>query len=506
MLIGYKRGQTSVVLRVKILDSSATTGEGLTGLTSASSGLIVSTIADNEATATAYTVAAGNVETITTLGTYAAPTSGKCRFKEVDATNHPGVYEIHLADARFAVSSAKSLLVSVLGATDCAETDLVVPLRDLDPYDSVRAGLTALPNAAAAASGGLPTVNASNRVKADMEAIDGQDTDGNNATLKLKQLHIVNADANAIHAESSDSSSCGLYALGPVGGIKGESTTDNGDGIVGTASSSSSGSGAGLKLISLQTAGAGLSALSSNLSVLADKQAKFLKGINLGSSGSGGLIGEMTYYDLILYPASVPTTSTFTIETTDEARMNGQKDGLVGYACRVIEYDGEGQVRTVTGYDYSTRTVTVDSAFTTPITTSSLIRISAIPSSSSSGSVIADSLGTQAKADVNAEVVDVLSGGVTLSTPIRPAKNTAYSNFMFPMYNSTTKEPISGLSITAERAIDGNPFSPCSNPVVELSDGAYRQSWSAADLNGDKILFKFTATGADTMFITIFTQ
>lgn len=155
MLIGYKRGQTSVVLRVKLLDSSVATGAGLTGLTNASSGLIISTIADNESSATAYTVGGSNVETITTLGTYAAPTSGKCRFKEVDSTNHKGIYEIQIADARFAVSSAKSLLVSIAGATNLAQCDVVVPLRDLDPYDSVRAGLTAIPNVAFGATGGL---------------------------------------------------------------------------------------------------------------------------------------------------------------------------------------------------------------------------------------------------------------------------------------------------------------------------------------------------------------
>jgi hypothetical protein len=141
MLIGYKRGQGSIVLRIKILNSSVATGAGLTGLSSTSSGLIISTIADNEATATAYTVAASNVETVTTLGTFAAPTAGKCRFREVDSTNHKGVYEIQLADARYAVSNAKSLLVSVLGATNAAETDVVIPLRDLDPFSSVRSEL-----------------------------------------------------------------------------------------------------------------------------------------------------------------------------------------------------------------------------------------------------------------------------------------------------------------------------------------------------------------------------
>ena len=143
MLIGYKRGQGSIVLRVKILNSSVSTGAGLTGLTSASSGLIISTIADNESTATAYTVAGSTIEGITTLGTYAAPTATKCRFKEVDATNHKGVYEIQIADARYAVASAKSLLVSVSGATNAAETDVVIPLRDLDPYTSADAAVWA---------------------------------------------------------------------------------------------------------------------------------------------------------------------------------------------------------------------------------------------------------------------------------------------------------------------------------------------------------------------------
>lgn len=107
------RGSTSNILRVFLLDSTSTTGAGKTGLTNASTGLIVATIANNEATATVYTSAASNVETITTLGAYAAPTASKCRFREVDATNFPGVYEIQIADARFAVSSAKTLLVSV---------------------------------------------------------------------------------------------------------------------------------------------------------------------------------------------------------------------------------------------------------------------------------------------------------------------------------------------------------------------------------------------------------
>lgn len=133
-MMPVKNGQASVILRVKLLDSSSTVGAGLTGLTNSSSGLIISTIADNESTATAYTQAGTTIQTITTLGTYAAPSASNCRFKEVDSTNHKGVYEIQLADARFAVSSAKSLLVSVSGATNLAQADFIVPLVSDDPY------------------------------------------------------------------------------------------------------------------------------------------------------------------------------------------------------------------------------------------------------------------------------------------------------------------------------------------------------------------------------------
>lgn len=144
MLLDFKRGQGSIILRVKILDSSVSTGAGKTGLSSASSGLVISTIADNEASPTSYTVAGSTIEAVATLGTYAAPTATKCRFAEVSSTYHPGVYELHIADARFAVSSAKSLLISISGATNAAQCDAVIPLRDVDPYDAAAFGMSRL--------------------------------------------------------------------------------------------------------------------------------------------------------------------------------------------------------------------------------------------------------------------------------------------------------------------------------------------------------------------------
>ena len=130
---------TSVKLRVKLMNSSVSTGAGLTGLTSASGSLLISTIqeiegANGEASATTYTQAGSTIETISTLGTYAAPTATKCRFKEVDATNHPGIYEIQLADARFSATGdatkPMTLLISVSGAANLAQADIEVECRN----------------------------------------------------------------------------------------------------------------------------------------------------------------------------------------------------------------------------------------------------------------------------------------------------------------------------------------------------------------------------------------
>lgn len=159
-LMSFTNGQTSVVVRVKILDSSATDGSGLTGLLTSSTGLIISTICDNEATATTYTAAGGTIAGITTLGTWSGPPANNIRFKEVDSTNHPGLYELQIANSRMATSGAKYMVITISGATNCAETDVLIPMTSFDPYDSVRGGLTALPNANADAAGGLPISDA----------------------------------------------------------------------------------------------------------------------------------------------------------------------------------------------------------------------------------------------------------------------------------------------------------------------------------------------------------
>lgn len=132
----------SNIHRVFIQDTASATGGGKTGLTYLSTGLIISTIADKESAPVVYTVTASNVETIASLGTYSAPTSGKCRFKEVDATNLPGIYELQFEDSRYAVSGATKLQGLIFGASGVVPCPFEI---QLDPNAATqRSNVTAI--------------------------------------------------------------------------------------------------------------------------------------------------------------------------------------------------------------------------------------------------------------------------------------------------------------------------------------------------------------------------
>jgi hypothetical protein len=96
---------------VRMVLTDATTGQPITSLTPASTGLRISTIGDNEASGTAYTGA--NILSIATPGTYAAPGANQCRFGVVDTTNHPGLYEFQFLNPRLTPANAASVIVSI---------------------------------------------------------------------------------------------------------------------------------------------------------------------------------------------------------------------------------------------------------------------------------------------------------------------------------------------------------------------------------------------------------
>lgn len=79
-------------------------------------------------------------------------------FIEVDATNMPGVYRCDFPDAAY--STGVDFVVCqivVAAANNAIAAPIQVDLTDVDLRDSVRAGLTALPNVNAGSAGGVAT-------------------------------------------------------------------------------------------------------------------------------------------------------------------------------------------------------------------------------------------------------------------------------------------------------------------------------------------------------------
>lgn len=92
------------------------------------------------------------------------------------------------------------------------------------------------------------------------------------------------------------------------------------------------------------------------------------------------------------------------------------------------------------------------------------------------------------------------------SGQIHVKKNTALSNFMFTMTDSSSHSPKTGLTVSATRSIDGAAFAACANSVTEVTNGWYKINLAAADLNGTVIALRFTATNADDRNVTVVTQ
>jgi hypothetical protein len=206
------KGATSRIWEVFVADSSSTTGAGLAGLAYNSASLTAYYHRNTTGTATAITLANMTAGTFTSSG-----------FKEIDATNMPGWYQFCPPNAALA-SGADSCSFHLKGATNMAPLPIEVQLTNLDLTDGVRAGLTALPNAAAAASGGLATVDTANSVKIQASTKIGvarddfmfvmTDSDGNAATgLTVVATRSIDGAAFASCTNSVTEVSNGWYKI-----------------------------------------------------------------------------------------------------------------------------------------------------------------------------------------------------------------------------------------------------------------------------------------------------
>ena len=147
-------GVTDRTVLVFIPDAASTDGSGKTGLVAAN--LTVSYVrveTDNDVVVTDVTGSLSDLSALTDA-------HSDWGLKEVSNTLAPGLYRLDIADAVFA-SGAWSAVVYVMVTTSAAAASpMEFILVATNHLDGVRMGLTALPNAAADAAGGLPISDA----------------------------------------------------------------------------------------------------------------------------------------------------------------------------------------------------------------------------------------------------------------------------------------------------------------------------------------------------------
>lgn len=90
-----------------------------------------------------------------------------------------------------------------------------------------------------------------------------------------------------------------------------------------------------------------------------------------------------------------------------------------------------------------------------------------------------------------------------ISRAINPQVNNALPDITFEMYDSTTHNPSTGLTVTGERSLDGGAYGAVTGSIAEISDGTYQLDASAADMNGALIVFRFSEATADDTFVHV---
>lgn len=124
--LSLKVATTSKIVRIFINNNSVVTGAGLAGLVYNSAGLTCYYIKEGQGSATAVTLVTAAVGTWTSSG-----------FKEIDATNMPGWYELGLPNA--ALSTGASVSVHLQGATNMVPVPLEIELTANDNQTAITA-------------------------------------------------------------------------------------------------------------------------------------------------------------------------------------------------------------------------------------------------------------------------------------------------------------------------------------------------------------------------------
>lgn len=221
-----------------------------------------------------------------TLATLAAANStwSSGGFKEIDATNMPGLYRFDIPNAALAAAKGRDVVITFTGFSGMRVDHTKIELTGWDNQDGVRGGMTALPNAAAAAANGLHVLGTNATAVSYTAGMTISSTAGDALTLTS-----TNATSNGLVC-NGNTSGAGIKATGGSTGhgIVGIGGATSGDG----ANFAATTSGNGMTLLAVGVTKDGLNttgAVTSGMGIRATGGATSGDGIRaIGSATSGG--------------------------------------------------------------------------------------------------------------------------------------------------------------------------------------------------------------------------
>lgn len=449
--ITIKAGSTSQRFIVFVPDSSKTDGSGLSGLTSATSGLKWYYWRPDTGNSGGVAVTLAS----STLGTY---TSGS--FKEVDATNLKGFYEVGVPDAAIAsTNTPKWCVMSMFGAANMAVVNVEMELVLYDPEDSVRLGLTSLPNAAASAIGGLPLA---------------VDTSGRVDVLKING---TSQTARDIGASVLISSGTGTGQLSVSAGVISANAT--------------------------QWLGSAIS--SPNISGIPKVDV-----VDWGGVATNALVDGRVESVTILRSGTCQAGPGPTNALKLDASASSTNDIYTGAVAFITSGLAAGQARQINSYNGTTKTCLTNGSYSSAPDVTSKFAILPYMSYMGGGGLplidIGQVQGNPAISSINGYLdVNVTSLAAGLYTV---KKNTTLTNYAFAMFDSTTNELKTGLTVAVAISKNGGSFATATNsPATEIgTTGVYTITLTSTEMNADQVFVKATSSGAHDMPISLLTQ
>lgn len=185
------------------------------------------------------------------------------------------------------------------------------------------------------------------------------------------------------------------------------------------------------------------------------------------------------------------TPTSTTVQLTAGSSIN---DFYNDQVIHIASGTGVGQARIVSDYVGATKTITVDEPFiTTPAAADRIV-------------VHSDHIHALSQITNHIDANSTQLAAIVADTA-KPQKNVAYPNIAVLMVDSTDHvTPKTALTLSVNRSLDGAAFGAATGTAAEISNGIYQFDASAADMNADVVTFRFSATGADDAFVTVYTR